>query len=106
LLPPSPAEWLPENHLAYFVLETLDELELGAIEHALQAKDPRGERSYSPRLMVGLLIYGYFEWTFLCLTHNLLKLFRRRNDNDCSRQPDRRAPVVAGDWRALRATDS
>ena len=45
LLPPSPAEWLPENHLAYFVLDTLDELDLGAIERALQAKDPRGERS-------------------------------------------------------------
>ena len=46
LLPPSPAEWLPENHLAYFVLDTLDELDLGAIERALQAKDPRGERSF------------------------------------------------------------
>ena len=59
LLPPSPREWLPENHLAYFVLDLLEELELGAIEHELQRKDPRGERPYSPRMMTALLLYGY-----------------------------------------------
>lgn len=59
LLPPSPREWLPENHLAYFVLDLLDGLDLGAIEHELQRKDPRGERPYSPRMMTALLLYGY-----------------------------------------------
>lgn len=59
LLPPSPAEWLPEGHLAYFILDLVEGLNLDAIERPLQAKDPRGERSYSPRMMTALLLYGY-----------------------------------------------
>ncbi|MDP1921176.1 MAG: IS1182 family transposase [Myxococcales bacterium] len=64
LLPPSPLEWLPEGHLAFFVLEVVRELDLGAIETALQAKDPRGERPYSPRMMTGLILYGYCTGVF------------------------------------------
>jgi len=59
LLPPSPREWLPEGHLAYFILDVAERLDLTAIEAAVAAKDPRGERPYSPRLMVALLMYGY-----------------------------------------------
>jgi len=59
LLPPSPADWLPEGHLAFFVLEVVDQLDLAAIERAISEKDPRGERPYSPRMLLGLLVYGY-----------------------------------------------
>jgi transposase len=59
LLPPSPEEWLPEGHLAYFVLDVLKSLDIGLIEQAIQSKDARGERPYAPRMMLGLLIYGY-----------------------------------------------
>lgn len=59
LLPPSPREWLPEGHLVYFILGLLDELDLGAIERTVQAKDPRGERPYSPEMMTSLLLYAY-----------------------------------------------
>lgn len=59
LLPPSPTEWLPEGHLAYFILDVVERLDLRTIEAAIAAKDPRGERPYSPRLVVALLIYGY-----------------------------------------------
>ena len=59
LLPPSPTEWLPEGHLANFILDVVQRLDLRPIESVLQAKDPRGERSYAPRMMVGLLLYGY-----------------------------------------------
>jgi len=59
LMPPSPTEWLPEDHLAYFVLETVGELDLGAIEGRLQEKEPRGERPYDPQMMVSLLLYAY-----------------------------------------------
>jgi transposase len=52
-------EWLPEGHLAYFVLDTVQTLDLSAIEDAIQAKDGRGERPYSPAMMVALLVYGY-----------------------------------------------
>jgi transposase len=64
LLPPSPAEWLPENHLAYFVLELLEDIDLGDIERPIQAKDCRGERPYSPRMMTALLLYGYAVGVF------------------------------------------
>lgn len=59
LLPPSPSEWLPDGHLAYFVLELLEDLELGEIERSIQARDARGERPFSPRMMTALLLYGY-----------------------------------------------
>jgi len=59
LMPPSPMEWLPEGHLAYFVLDLVETIDLHEIEAAVQAKDPRGERPYPPRLMVALLLYGY-----------------------------------------------
>jgi len=64
LLPPSPSDWLPESHLAYFILDLVEGLDLGAIERALQAKDARGERSYSPRMMTALLLYGYATGVF------------------------------------------
>ena len=59
LLPPSPREWLPKGHLAFFILALLDELDLGAIERVVHAKDPRGERPYSPAMMTSLLLYAY-----------------------------------------------
>jgi transposase len=64
LLPPSPAEWLPEGHLAFFVLEVVDQLDLAGIERAISEKDPRGERPYSPRMLLGLLVYGYCVGVF------------------------------------------
>lgn len=64
LLPPSPAEWLPEDHLAYFVLDLLADKDLSAFERVLQAKDARGERPFAPRMMLGLLVYGYSVGVF------------------------------------------
>jgi transposase len=58
LLPPSLDEWLPQDHLARFVADLVDEhLDLSRI-HASYAK-ARGGPPYDPRLMVRLLIYGY-----------------------------------------------
>lgn len=59
LLPPSPQDWLAEDHLVYFLLDVLDGLDLSAIENVLQAKDHRGTRPHPPQMMVGLLLYGY-----------------------------------------------
>lgn len=64
LLPPSPSEWLPAGHLAYFILDLVADLDLSEIERPLQAKDHRGERSYSPRMMTALLLYGYAVGVF------------------------------------------
>src|SRR5438445_2733075 len=58
LLPPSLDEWLPEDHLARFVAELVDEvLDLRPILASYTEK--RGFPPYDPRLMVRLLIYGY-----------------------------------------------
>ena len=43
-LPPSLRDWLPENHLAWFILEVVSQLDLSAIERAIQLKDSRGQR--------------------------------------------------------------
>lgn len=59
LLPPSPMDWLPEGHLAYFILDVVEILDLTEIEKRIHEKDPRGNRPYSPRMMVALLIYAY-----------------------------------------------
>ena len=64
LLPPSPQEWLPQGHLAHFVIDVARELDLDAIEEVLQAKDARGTRSYSPRMMTALILYAYCVGVF------------------------------------------
>ena len=58
LMPPSLREWLPEGHLAYFVSDIVDQLDLSAI-HAVYEKESRGQPPYDPRMMTKLLIYGY-----------------------------------------------
>ena len=64
LLPPSPSEWLPEGHLAKFVLGLVGELDLSLIEDAIQGKDARGERPYAPAMMTALLLYAYATGVF------------------------------------------
>lgn len=59
LMPPNPGDWLPEDHLARFVLELIREIDLSGIERPIQSKDPRGERPYDPRMVMALLVYGY-----------------------------------------------
>ena len=59
LVPPSLRDWLPEDHPVYFMLDLLEELDVSAIERKYEAKDPRGTRPYAPKMMVGLLLYGY-----------------------------------------------
>jgi transposase len=58
LLPPSPEEWLPADHLAYFVQDVVGELELGEI-HGYYERERRGAPPYHPEMMVGLLLYAY-----------------------------------------------
>lgn len=63
LMPLSLREWLPEGHLAYFVSEMVDQLDLSAI-HAVYEKESRGQPPYDPRMMTKLLIYGYCTGVF------------------------------------------
>jgi len=59
LLPPAVSDWLPENHLAFFLMDVVMELDLRKIERSMRKKDPRGTRPYHPRMMTALLVYGY-----------------------------------------------
>jgi len=63
LLPPSLREWLAEDHLAYFVSDVVDQLDLSAI-HAVYEREKRGQPPYDPRLMTKLLVYGYCTGVF------------------------------------------
>ena len=59
LLPPSPSDWLSSDHQVYFLLDLVNELDLSAILGPAEAKDPRGEKGFDPRMMTMLLLYAY-----------------------------------------------
>jgi transposase len=63
LLPPSLREWLPENHLVYFVSDVVDQLDLSAIE-SVYVEEDRGQPPYHPRMMTKILVYGYCVGVF------------------------------------------
>jgi transposase len=63
LLPPSLREWLPESHLAYFVSDMIDQLDLGEIERHYE-REERGHPPYHPRMMTKVLVYGYCVGVF------------------------------------------
>lgn len=58
LLPPSLRDWLPADHLAWFVMEAVDELELELFYAAYRA-DGHGRAALDPSMMVSLLVYAY-----------------------------------------------
>src|SRR4051812_38829116 len=57
LMPPSVAEWLPEDHLAWFVVDVVDELDLSAFLAGYRV-DGRGGAAYHPATMLALLVYA------------------------------------------------
>ena len=61
LMPPSVDEWLPERHLARFVVEVVAGLDLRAMTGSYRGS---GEASYHPQLLLGLIIYGYATGVF------------------------------------------
>src|SRR5438132_11191182 len=63
LLPPSLREWLPDDHLVYFVSDVVDQLNLSAIESVYE-EDDRGQPPYHPRMMTKILLYGYCVGVF------------------------------------------
>jgi len=61
LMPPSVDEWLPQRHLARFVVEVVAGLDLRAMTGSYRGS---GEASYHPQLLLGLIIYGYATGVF------------------------------------------
>ena len=58
LLPAALQEWLPDDHLAYFISDVVDQLDLSSIT-ARYEQEKRGGPPYHPRMMVKVLLYGY-----------------------------------------------
>jgi transposase len=61
LLPPSLQDWLPEDHLARFVVEIVDQLDLSSLKAAYAG---RGSQPYNPEMLLALLFYGYATGVF------------------------------------------
>jgi transposase len=59
LFPPSLHDWLPDGHLARFLVDVVSALDLDAIYASYAEKDGRGQAAYAPEMMVRLLLYGY-----------------------------------------------
>ena len=86
LLPPSVQEWLPESHLARYVVDVVEGLDLSKLERAYAG---RGSDAYHPAALLGLLIYAYATGTF-----SSRKIERATYDSlafryiACNRHPD------------------
>src|SRR3990172_5632807 len=61
LLPPSINDWLPEKHLARFIVEVIDGLNLSAMSNSYRGS---GSASYHPRQLLAILVYGYATGVF------------------------------------------
>ncbi|GAC1357131.1 MAG: hypothetical protein NVS3B10_19040 [Polyangiales bacterium] len=100
LLPPNMRDWVPEGHLALFVGDVVDNLDITAITSVYEQGDGRGYPPHDPRMMLKLLVYGYCvgkrssrkleratydEVPFRVLTgdnhpdHNNIAIFRKRH---------------------------
>ncbi|MFZ1061450.1 MAG: transposase, partial [Candidatus Rokuibacteriota bacterium] len=58
LMPPSLRDWLPPGHLAFFISDVVDGLDLSGI-YQVYEREARGYPPYHPALMVKVLLYGY-----------------------------------------------
>ncbi len=57
-MPPDPRDWLPEGHLAWFVLESVEQMDLSAFYGSYRV-DGWGRAAFEPSMMVSLLLYAY-----------------------------------------------
>ena len=58
LLPPNMKDWLPEGHLAWFLIDAISQMDLSAF-HAAHRSDGKGQKAHNPAIMLGVLLYGY-----------------------------------------------
>src|SRR3954470_3858418 len=58
LFPPSPRDWLPEGHLAFFIADTVAALDVSAL-YAPYEGDGRRNQPFDPQMMVTVLVYAY-----------------------------------------------
>ena len=58
LLPPDMRDWLPADHLVWFLIDVVGQIDLGVFERAYR-DDGHGRPAYDPAMMVALLLYAY-----------------------------------------------
>jgi transposase len=58
LLPPDPRDWLPDDHLAWFILDVIDQVDLEPFLCSYRV-DGHGHPAYDPKTLLGVLLYGY-----------------------------------------------
>jgi transposase len=63
MFPPSLRDWLPEDHLAFFLSDTIDALDLSAFDERYGDAGP-GNQAFDPRMMLKVLVYAYATGTF------------------------------------------
>lgn len=59
LFPPSLHDWLPEGHLARFLVDVVSALDLSVVYASYEERDGRGQSAYAPEMMLRVLLYGY-----------------------------------------------
>ena len=122
LLPPSVDEWLPDGHLARFVVDVVEQLDLSTLTRRYMG---RGSKAHHPAVLLSLLIYGYatgvvssrkieratydsVAFRYLAANthpdHDTLATFRRRflpelGGHQCGALPDAPRPACHGSWR-------
>jgi len=75
LLPPNMRDWLPEDHLAFFVLDAVEEIDLSPF-YSRYREDGWGAAAHDPKMMVALLLYAY------CLGERSSRRIERRCSED------------------------
>src|SRR5215212_6615227 len=60
LLPPDLRDWLPQGHLAWFILDVVDQLDLTPF-YLAHRDDGHGHPAYDPKTLLGVLLYGYCQ---------------------------------------------
>src|SRR5918992_350592 len=85
VLPPDLREWLPADHLAWFVLDVVEQLDLDLFLSSYRA-DGHGRAAYDPRMLLGVLLYAY------CTGIRSSRQIERR----CHEDIDRRAAAALG----------
>ncbi len=61
LLPADMHEWLPQDHLAWFVLDTVEALDTTGLERATRRRGGAGAAGYDPRMLLALMVYAYCQ---------------------------------------------
>ena len=104
LLPPSLREWLPEDHLAWFVIDAVEEGDLTGF-YAAYRRDGHGRAAHDSAMMVALLLYGYATGRRLsrvieraCVDDVAFRVIAANQRQAGGAQAASRAPVTGSAW--------